>query len=186
MLANFRRIHILGASGSGTTTLGQTMAEQLKIPHYDTDDFYWLDSVPPFHKSREETQRQILLGKALKTSDSWILSGSLCGWGDRFIADFDLVVFLWLPRQLRLSRLRQREMQRYGFKTLSPSGKMHQQHRKFLEWAAAYDDGGYEMRSLCLHRRWLNQLPCKVVECMGDLTTQQRIGYIFQECNSPS
>jgi len=28
-----RRIHILGASGSGTTTLGRALAERLQYPH---------------------------------------------------------------------------------------------------------------------------------------------------------
>jgi len=37
-----QRIHILGASGSGTTTLGRALAERLQCPHFDTDDYFWL------------------------------------------------------------------------------------------------------------------------------------------------
>jgi adenylate kinase family enzyme len=37
-----RRLHILGASGSGTTTLGKAIANELAAPHFDTDDYYWL------------------------------------------------------------------------------------------------------------------------------------------------
>ena len=37
-----RRIHILGAAGSGTTTLGRALAERLQCPHFDTDDYFWL------------------------------------------------------------------------------------------------------------------------------------------------
>jgi adenylate kinase family enzyme len=33
------RIHILEASGSGTTTLGRALAEHLQHPHFDTDDY---------------------------------------------------------------------------------------------------------------------------------------------------
>ena len=42
-----RRIHILGASGSGTTALGQALAEHLRCPHFDTDDYFWLPTDPP-------------------------------------------------------------------------------------------------------------------------------------------
>jgi predicted kinase len=39
-----RRLHLLGASGSGTTTLGRALAQRLGCPHFDTDD--WLASLP--------------------------------------------------------------------------------------------------------------------------------------------
>ena len=41
------RIHILGASGSGTTTLGRALAARLQCPHFDTDDCFWLPTDPP-------------------------------------------------------------------------------------------------------------------------------------------
>jgi len=34
------RVHIVGASGSGTTTLGRALATQLGCPHVDTDDVF--------------------------------------------------------------------------------------------------------------------------------------------------
>jgi hypothetical protein len=34
-------IHITGASGSGTSTLGRALVERLGAVHLDTDDFYW-------------------------------------------------------------------------------------------------------------------------------------------------
>src|SRR5678809_1323103 len=40
------RIHILGASGSGTT-LGRALAEHLQGSHFDTDDYSWLPTDPP-------------------------------------------------------------------------------------------------------------------------------------------
>jgi shikimate kinase len=32
------RIHILGASGSGTMTLGQALAEHIQRPHFEADN----------------------------------------------------------------------------------------------------------------------------------------------------
>jgi adenylate kinase family enzyme len=42
------KIHIFGASGSGVSTLGKSLALQLKIPFYDADDFYWKKQIPLF------------------------------------------------------------------------------------------------------------------------------------------
>jgi adenylate kinase family enzyme len=35
-----KRIHLIGASGSGTTTLGRALAQRLGYPHFDTDHYF--------------------------------------------------------------------------------------------------------------------------------------------------
>jgi len=37
-----------------------------------------------------------------------VLSGSLCGWGDPLIPEFELIVFLVVPTAVRLQRVRAR------------------------------------------------------------------------------
>ncbi len=108
------RIHIFGASGSGTTTLAKLLAGKLGWKHYDTDDYYWEPTDPPFQKPRVASERIRLLMPKLETSDNWILSGSLCGWGDVFIPLFDKAIFLWIPSDIRMERLRVREEEKYG------------------------------------------------------------------------
>ena len=88
-----QRIHILGASGSGTTTLGRALAARLQCPHFDTDDYFWLPTDPPFTHQRERTERTQLLMNDVTAQDAWVVSGSLCGWGDVAIPLFELVVF---------------------------------------------------------------------------------------------
>jgi adenylate kinase family enzyme len=44
---NEHRIHIFGASGSGTSTFGRALAAELSIRFFDADDYYWLDTDPP-------------------------------------------------------------------------------------------------------------------------------------------
>ncbi len=45
---------------------------------------------------------------------------------------------------------------------LAPDGRQHANQVAFLEWAAAYDEGDVDMRSLARHRLWLDTLPCPV------------------------
>ena len=77
-----RRIHITGASCSGATTLGATLAERLSVPHFDTDDFYWYPSRPKFERKRAVKERIRLLRAALLGVPGWVLSGSLNPWGN--------------------------------------------------------------------------------------------------------
>lgn len=43
-----KHIHILGASGSGTTTLARALAVKTGYAHFDTDDYFWLPTKVPF------------------------------------------------------------------------------------------------------------------------------------------
>jgi adenylate kinase family enzyme len=156
-------VHVLGASGSGTTTLGRAIAQAVGHVHLDTDDYYWEPTDPPFQRKREPVARVEMLGAALDAHPRWVLSGSLCGWGDVFIPRFDLVIFLFVPTDIRLARLLERERRRFGADALALGGPMQSIHEAFMVWAAGYDDGGEEMRSLRQHERWLAALPCPLV-----------------------
>jgi adenylate kinase family enzyme len=172
------RIHILGASGCGTTTLGMALAERLGVAHVDTDSYFWEPTRPPFQTPRPRAERQTLLAHELDAHAAWVLSGSLCGWGDVFIPRFDAVVFLRLSTEIRLARLRERELARFGEAALAPGGAMHENHREFLDWAAAYDDGDLSMRSLTRHREWLERLPCPVLRLEGVLDVDEEVGRV--------
>ena len=162
------RVHVFGASGSGTTSLASALAARHGHRHLDVDDFYWLPTDPPYREKRPRAARLALLRSVLAESVSWALSGSLCGWGDALIPEFDLVVFLVVPTEVRLARLRARELLRYGRDAIVPGGELHEAHVEFLDWAARYDTGGPEMRSRALHERWLTKLPGRVLRLEGD------------------
>jgi len=174
------RIHILGASGSGTTTLGKALAEQLACPHFDTDGYYWLPTDPPFQTKREIGERQRLLLDDLEHHDEWVLSGSLCGWGDVAIPHFTTVVSLWIPPEIRLERLRHREKQRYGA-AIEPGGSMNDAYQRFIEWAAGYDEGDLSMRSRQLHETWIAALPCPVVRIETDLSVTEKMRLLLSQ-----
>ena len=91
-----------------------------------------------------------------------MLSGSLCGWGDVFIPLFDLVVFIYLPPEIRMARLAQREVGRYGADAIAPGGVHRAQYEAFMAWAAAYETVSVE-RNRTMHEQWLTTLPCPVL-----------------------
>jgi len=136
--------------------------------HFDADDFYWLPTDPPYQQKRTPSDRQRLLARALAEADAWVLSGSLCGWSDPFMSRFELVVFLLVPVEERLARLRAREILRYGYDAIAAGGRLHKTHVEFLNWAQQYDDGGLNIRSRVLHEGWIQRLPCAVLRLDGN------------------
>lgn len=174
-----KRIHILGASASGTTTLADAIAKKTGYCHFDTDKYYWLPTDVPFSEKRDVEDRQALLKKDLESHREWILSGSLCGWGDILISYFELVIYLFVPKEIRMKRLLERERMRYGDK-IEQSGELYRQHLEFVEWAAQYDEAGVEMRSKALHEDWLAKLPCPVLRIEGDMTVEERFNIVLE------
>ena len=165
------RIHITGASGSGTTTLGKALADQLGGVFLDADDYFWLPSNPPYRGQRHADERRTLLLQDMAGSPHAVVAGSVMAWGPALEDSFDLVVFLYLPTALRLARLQAREESRFG-------------HAKpeFLAWAAQYDAGTAQGRSLRGHTDWLAQRQCPVLRLEGDLSTAERLQPILALC----
>ena len=119
----------------------------------------------------------------LKISDSnefCIKSGSLCGWGDIFIPRFDLVVYLWIPKDLRIERLVKREIGRYGKKEIEVGGKMYSAFNDFIQWASDYDDGGLNMRSKAMHEQWMASLNCQVLRLEGNMSLEERVEAVIE------
>lgn len=151
-------IHITGASGSGTTTLGVALAQRLGAAHMDTDDYFWLPSEPRYTTRRDGSERRFLLLADLDAAQHAVVSGSLMGWGAELEDAFALIVFLYVPTAARIERLQRRETARYG--SANP---------EFLAWAAEYDNGPKEGRSLAKQQAWLHARHCPVLALEGDL-----------------
>lgn len=158
-----KRIHIFGASGSGTTTIAKIICHALDYQHFDSDNYFWLPTNEPFTVERPREECLHLMQDDLVSHDKWTLSGSLSGWGDNFIPLFDLVVFVYVPQDIRLERLKKREYERYGDKVFL-GGAKYEDSKDFLEWAAAYDTGTRNGRSLKKHEKWLQEIKCPVVK----------------------
>ena len=161
------RIHITGASGSGTTTLGQELSTERTALHLDADNYYWLPTRPPFTEKRDASERYENLQADLLSKIDVVLSGSIMGWGRELEDAFDLIVFLYVSAEIRVDRLRERELQRYG--AADPA---------FLKWAQEYDEGPSEGRSLKKHEAWLSNRSCSVLRLVGDLSIKERLRHI--------
>ena len=175
------RIHILGASGTGTTTLGAALADSLGCIHADADTFYWLPTDPPFTTPRPPEARLALLLSRIKKATSWVFSGFAISWAMPLERLYDLVVFLRLDPVLRMERLRRREIADYGAR-IEPGGDMELASRQFFEWAAAYDSASLEqVRSLATHELWLSKQRCPVQRLDAAAPVKDLVGAVIAE-----
>lgn len=171
-------IHIFGAAGSGTTTLGIALAKKLGFNHIDVDDYYWLKTDIPFTVARKKEERVALLKDAIISKKNVIVSGAVCVWGDELINLFDYVIKLETPTPVRISRLKKREFERFGSRILE-GGDMYKNHLRFIEWASIYDYGDLDVRSNSLHNHWLKKINTKKIVLNGEKDTLDLVNEVL-------
>lgn len=170
-------IHIFGAAGSGTSTLGKAYAKEKGYTYLDVDDFHWMDTFIPFTIARPKEERVKLLKEAILKCENCVVSGALCVWGDELIPLFDLVIKVETPTSVRIPRLKEREKRRFGSR-IEEGGDMYFNHIRFIEWAKVYDNGGLDVRSNLLHNTWLKKIKQKTLILDGTKSVQELISII--------
>ena len=171
------RIIITGASGSGTSTLGRSLASRLASQHFDADDFYWLPTDEPFCDKRAVADRLQLMDAVFVPRRDWVLSGSVLGWDETLRPRLTLAVLLVLDPRLRLARLERREVLRRGDAIL-PGGPLHASYAYFMDWCRGYDDPAFAGRSLRRHHAWLVGLPCAVMTLNADTSVEALVDQV--------
>jgi len=159
-------VHIYGASGSGTSTLGRKICNELGYTLMDTDDYFWLPTNPKYIAKRDKKERIELMLNDIQNADNMVISGSLVDWGDELIPLFTLVIRLETDTKIRIERLIKREKKDFGNR-IEKNGDMYQNHLEFIEWAHAYDTGGLDMRSKAKHDAWQELLQCNQILLNG-------------------
>jgi adenylate kinase family enzyme len=173
------RVGITGASGCGVTTLGAALAARLGAVHIDTDDHYWVATEPPYQEKRDVPGRLARIAAEQARTGRWVMSGTLDRWAEPLTVGAELIVFLQVPTEVRLERLRQRERGRFG-DSLLPGGAMHDTHREFVEWAAHYEDGTRPGRSRPKHEAWLAGLGKPVLRLDGTRPTDELVRAVLE------
>jgi len=178
------KVYIFGAAGSGTTTQGIDLANKLDIPFFDSDLYFWEDTEIPFMIRRKPELRNEMLETAVHHLESYVIGGgSLPNWDHGWLQTFDFAVFLYIPQKLRLERLQQREYQRFG-ELLFSDAERNRQYIEFMAWCQGYDDDTARGRTLGVHKKWIHEFSCPVLQLITDLPVSQKTGIIIRHLES--
>lgn len=174
---NKQVVHIYGASGSGTSTIGKFIA--FKSGHFfmDTDDYFWESTDPPYTMKRNSSERIALMKSDIAKHDKVVISGSLVDWGDELISFITLAIRVETDTEIRIDRLKKRERAQFGNR-IDMGGDMYENHQDFIDWAASYDHGGLDMRSRLKHDEWQKQSQCQLILLDGSLPVEKNFEII--------
>lgn len=173
-------IHIYGAAGSGTTTLGKKISDELGYRLMDTDDYFWMPTEPKFTLKRPREERIELMKRDIEKLGNVVISGSFTDWGDVLIPYFTLAIRIEMEQSIRIERLVKREKERFGSR-IEPGGDMYQHHIDFVNWAKSYDNGGTDIRSKAMHDEWQKKLLCKILYLEGASKLEDNFAKVLGE-----
>ena len=70
-------IHVMGASGSGTSTIGGLLGKTLDFDVIESDFYKWKQTIPEFQIMRPIEESNALLMERITSSKNLIITGSL-------------------------------------------------------------------------------------------------------------
>ena len=94
-------------------------------------------------------------------------------WGIKHEISFDLIVFLYLETEIRLKRLKKRELKKLG--TIDD---------EFMAWASEYDNPKFAGINFIKHQNWLSEQECRILKIEGNLSIQERLNRVKIEIES--
>ncbi len=145
-------IAIVGLNGSGKTTLGRALAEALGYFRIDVEDYYFpAEGAFDSPRGRDEVER-LMLADIEKHGD-FVLS-AVCADFASIEKYYSLVVYLEAPKEERLSRIRQRSIDRFGDRVL-PGGDLYESEENFFAFAAKRTPEKIE--------KWTGEAACPVL-----------------------
>lgn len=166
-------IIIMGLNGCGKTTVGRELASMLNYRRIDVEDYYFPnngESNVPYSASRtmEEVKRLIL--SDIKKYKNYVFSSVKCNWGEEITSTFKLAVILSAPLELRLERIKQREIARFGNRVLE-GGDMYESQKEFHNIVAS--------RSADEIKKQAELLSCPVLEIDAAMPLKEIVKAIY-------
>lgn len=129
-----KKIAIIGAGGTGKSTLAKELGEILKLPVYHLDTLYWKSG---WVKTPSEEWEKVM--EKLVSKNQWIIDGSYEKSLDIRLKQADTVIFLDYPTYISLFRFIKRYLKYRGKSRPDISdGCEERLDLKFISWIINY------------------------------------------------
>jgi cytidylate kinase len=163
-------IIIMGLNGSGKSTICHELADLLNYKRMDVEDYYFLNSDIPYANSRTHEEVKKLLLNDIKMYRNYVLSSVGCNWGSEIVSTYKLAIMLYAPLQVRLERIKQREITRFGSRVLE-GGDMYESQKRFHDMVVSRSEEDIKQQ--------ISTLTCPVLEINATLPVKEILGLIY-------
>lgn len=153
-------IILCGLNGSGKSTLGRALAESLGWRFIDNEDLYFPKNDPSYLYGGQRTQEEVerLLLEAVREDDRFVFAAVKGDYGEAVLPYYERAVLVEVPRELRLPRVQQRSLDKFGERAM-PGGDLYEREKWFFDHISARPEDYAE--------RWLEAVDVPVLRVDG-------------------
>ena len=164
---------ICGMNGSGKSTLGRALAEHLGWRFVDNEDLYFpkSDLVCPYAVERTKDEVERLLLEEIRRDERFVFAAVRGNYGEDVLPYYKAAVLMEVPREIRLQRVQQRSVNRFGDRAL-PGGDLYESEKRFYDLIAARPDD--------YATRWLGALEIPVLRVDGTRALGENVAIITE------
>ena len=165
-------ILICGLNGSGKTTLGKELASTLDFAFLNDEEYYFEKADIPFSKSRTSDEASAYILAYIQKHENTVITATRGNLGAEINRMYDCVIYLSAPLDIRLSRIKNREYEKFGTRAL-PGGDMYKMQKAFHNKVA--------LRTADKTEAWLDILSCPVIRLDGTVSVKENVMFIVSE-----
>lgn len=168
------KIIICGGNGAGKSTLGKALADKLNYKFMDIEDYYFpkSESDYPYAAARTRTEVSSLLLEDMKKYPNFILASVKGDYGEEVISLFTYAIWISVPKNIRLERVRGRSFQKFGNRIL-PDGDLYEKEKNFFDMVQNRSEQDVE--------NWLKSTCIPMIQVDGTNTVPQNIEIIIDK-----
>lgn len=164
-------ILICGLNGTGKSTLGKALAEQLHFHFIDNEDLYFpkTDPLYTYASPRARDEVETLLFREIKAHEHFVFASVKGDYGEAICSFFQYAVLIHVPREIRIERVKNRSFQKFGDRML-PGGDLYEQEQHFFDFVQSKPENSVE--------EWLRTLTCPVLRVDGTRPVEDNVNFI--------
>ena len=153
------KIIVCGLNGAGKSTVGKALAERLGFPFRDIEDYYFPHSGDYKYRSSRtrEAVAALLLGDLMQL-ENVVLASVKGDYGSEVEKQFTHAVYLAVPQDIRLARVRARAYGQFG-ERIYPGGDLYEREEGFFRMVRD--------RTEAHVKDWLDRLSLRVITVDG-------------------
>ena len=162
-------ICVCGLNGCGKTTRAEQLAKELQWKHMDIESYYFTSADNPYASSRTRTEVEQLLLRDIQQNPRFVFSAVNGNMTAEINAYYRTVIYLEAPLEIRMRRIRQRAIEKFGERVL-PGGDLYEQEERFFAFAAQRTPENIE--------NWLKTLSCRMIRLDATKSIQENLQMI--------
>ena len=164
-------ILICGLNGVGKSTLGKRLAERLGRQFIDNEDLYFPKTDMKYAYSDPRGKEEVirLLEEKIESDRRLVFAAVKGDYGDRLLSLLDCIIVLDVPKEIRLARVRERSLRKFGDRILD-GGDLAQRESVWFSLVESRPEDYVE--------KWLETVDRPIIRVDGTRPIEENVEYL--------